>query len=203
MEYKLTVIIPVYNQEELILRALYSVPNRKDIQIIVVNDGSTDKTHDRILDFLSDSKIVCNKLYYNLEQNKGVSNAVNIGLEKSEGEYTVLLGSDDYLLPTIEQIMDDTNGEDLIYFDLEINNGDIWNINETNKKSYCGSVKLMRTKFIEGLRNDTARKYGEDYYFFQDILKRNPIEKFTNIVAKHYNFPREGSLSWQQRNGIK
>ena len=44
--------------------------------------------------------------------------------------------------------------KDLIYFDLEINNGDIWNINKTNKKSYCGSVKLMRTKFIEGLKND-------------------------------------------------
>lgn len=203
MKYKLTVIIPVYNQEELILRALYSVPNREDIQIIVINDGSTDRTHDKILDFLSDDKIICNKLYCNLEQNKGVANAVNTGLEKSEGEYTVLLGSDDYLLSTIEQIMDSANGEDLIYFDLEINNGDIWSVNKTNKENYCGSVKLMRTKFIEGLRNDTARKYGEDYYFFQDILKRNPIEKFTNIVAKHYNYPREGSLSWQQRNGIK
>ena len=52
MKYKLTVIIPVYNQEELILRALYSIPNREDVQIIVVNDGSTDRTHDKILDFL-------------------------------------------------------------------------------------------------------------------------------------------------------
>ena len=203
MRYKLSVIVPVYNQENLILRALYSIPNKDDIEVIIVNDGSIDNTHNKILEYIKDKNILCNKSYCNLENNRGVSNAVNIGIEMSRGEYIVLLGSDDYFLPEFRQVIDQANGEDLIYFDLRINSGEIWNINNMNKKGYCGSVKLMRTKFIEGLKNDTNRKYGEDYYFFQDILKRNPTERFTNIVAKHYNFPREGSLSWQQRNNIK
>lgn len=98
------------------------------------------------------------------------------------------------------KVIEQATGEDLVYFDLEINCGDIWRVTPVTKSSLCGSVKLMRTKFIEGLKNDEGMKYGEDYYFYQKLLSRNPVEKFTAIVGKHYNFPREGSLSWQQRN---
>lgn len=201
MEYKLSVVVPVYNQENLILRALYSIPNREDIEVVIVNDGSTDKTHDKIMEFMYDKEIKLQENYFILGENKGVSNAVNIGIEESCGEYIVLLGSDDYFLPNLEKVIELINGEDLIYFNLQINDGSIWRINKENRTGYCGSVKLMRSEFIRGIKNDVNLKYGEDYYFFKEVLKRNPVEKFTGITAKHYNFPREGSLSWQQRNG--
>ena len=44
MDKLVTVIIPVYNQEELVIKALESIPKRNDIEIIVIDDGSTDKT---------------------------------------------------------------------------------------------------------------------------------------------------------------
>lgn len=201
MDYKLSVVVPVYNQENLILRALYSIPNREDIEVVIVNDGSTDKTHDKIMEFMYDKEIKLQENYFILGENKGVSNAVNIGIEESCGEYIVLLGSDDYFLPNLEKVIELINGEDLIYFNLQINDGSIWRINKENRTGYCGSVKLMRSEFIRGIKNDVNLKYGEDYYFFKEVLKRNPVEKFTGITAKHYNFPREGSLSWQQRNG--
>lgn len=201
MDYKLSVVVPVYNQENLILRALYSIPNREDIEVVIVNDGSTDKTHDKIMEFMYDKEIKLQENYFILGENKGVSNAVNIGIEESCGEYIVLLGSDDYFLPNLEKVIELINGEDLIYFNLQINDGSIWKINKENRTGYCGSVKLMRSEFIRGIKNDVNLKYGEDYYFFKEVLKRNPTEKFTGITAKHYNFPREGSLSWQQRNG--
>lgn len=197
---KLTVIIPVYNQEELISRALYSVPNRKDIEVIVVNDGSVDRTEEKIKEWLVDESTKNQKVFINRKENKGVSATVNEGLEKAKGEYTVLLGSDDYLTEDFDKVIEQATGEDLVYFDLEINCGDIWRVTPATKSSLCGSVKLMRTKFIEGLKNDEGMKYGEDHYFYQKLLSRNPVEKFTAIVGKHYNFPREGSLSWQQRN---
>lgn len=201
--YKLTVIVPVYNQEELVLRALYSIPNRQDIHIVIINDGSTDNTKKKIDEFMDDETRNQDITFHNLLENKGVSNAVNMGLQHIRySEYTVLLGSDDYFLPAIEEVIDQTSGEDLVYFNLQINNGDVWAIADNNKVNYCGSVKLMRSEFIQGLQNDINRKYGEDYYFFQDILKRNPTEKFTNIIAKHYNYPRKNSLSWQQRHNI-
>ena len=201
MDYKLSVVVPVYNQENLILRALHSIPNREDIEVVIVNDGSTDKTHDKIMEFMYDKEIKLQENYFILGENKGVSNAVNIGIEESCGEYIVLLGSDDYFLPNLEKVIELINGEDLIYFNLQINDGSIWRINKENRTGYCGSVKLMRSEFIRGIKNDVNLKYGEDYYFFKEVLKRNPVEKFTGITAKHYNFPREGSLSWQQRNG--
>lgn len=201
MDYKLSVVVPVYNQENLILRALYSIPNREDIEVVIVNDGSTDKTHDKIMEFMYDKEIKLQENYFILGENKGVSNAVNIGIEESCGEYIVLLGSDDYFLPNLEKVIELINGEDLIYFNLQINDGSIWKINKENRTGYCGSVKLMRSEFIRGIKNDVNLKYGEDYYFFKEVLKRNPTEKFTGITAKRYNFPREGSLSWQQRNG--
>ena len=199
--FKLTVIIPVYNQEELILRALYSIPNKENIQVVIVNDGSTDQTREKVFTYLDDQTIINRKIFYDFKENKGVSNAVNTGLQNSYlSEYTVLLGSDDYFLPEFEQVIEAAQGQDLVYFNLRINNGDIFDVTQQSKENFCGSVKLMRSDFISGLLNDINRPYGEDYYFFQEILKRKPIEKFTRIVAKHYNFPREGSLSWRQRN---
>lgn len=200
MEYKLSVVVPVYNQEDLILRALYSIPNREDIEVVIVNDGSTDNTHNKIMEFLYDKEIKLKEKYIFFGENKGVSNAVNTGIEESCGEYVVLLGSDDYFLPSgFKKVIDLANGEDLVYFDLQVNDMSIWHLNNETKTGICGSVKLMRREFIKGIKNDINRKYGEDYYFFQEILKRNPVEKFTNITAKHYNFPRENSLSWKQR----
>ena len=81
---KLTVIIPVYNQEELISRALYSVPNRKDIEVIVVNDGSVDRTEEKIKEWLVDESTKNQKVFINRKENKGVSATVNEGLEKAK-----------------------------------------------------------------------------------------------------------------------
>ena len=49
MDKLLTIIIPVYNQETLVIRALESVPKRDDIEVIVIDDGSTDNTWNNLL----------------------------------------------------------------------------------------------------------------------------------------------------------
>lgn len=200
-DIKLSVIIPVYNQEKLIKLALRSIPNREDIQVIVVNDGSTDCTVHSVTTWLQNDYFKVVKTFINRKENKGVSASINEGLQYVKGEYVVLLGSDDYFLDDFVKVIGQIDGEDLIYFDLETNDGTILKLKPETKGSYCGSTKLMRTDFIKGILNDETKKYGEDYYFYLELLKRNPKEKFTNIIAKHYNFPREGSLSWQQRNG--
>ena len=90
---------------------------------------------------------------------------------------------------------------DLVYFDLEINDGSVFELREDTKYMYCGSTKFMRRGFIEGIKVDESKKAGEDWYFFGEVQERKPRELFTRIVAKHYNFPRKGSLSWRQRRG--
>lgn len=183
---KVSVLIPVYNQEKLISRAIESVPS--NWETIVINDGSTDRT-EKVINFYNVKLI-------SYEENKGVGYALNKGLEEATGDYIVLLGSDDYFLPEVQEVVKQLDGTDLVYFNLRINNGDILNVDSKSKKLWVGSVKFMRKKFIKGIKNPEIKEAGEDWFYFQKLQSKNPTEKFTNITAKHYNFPRIGSLSW-------
>lgn len=127
---------------------------------------------------------------------------VNRLLDCARGEYVVLLGSDDWFIgEAFDKALDMLDGKDLVYFDLEINDGTIFHLSPETKTGYCGSVKFMKKEFVGNTRCLENKKSGEDYYFYQELLKKNPVEVFTNLVVKHYNFPREGSLSWKQRHG--
>lgn len=188
---KLSVIIPVYNQEELIIKALDSIPKMEDIEILVINDGSTDKTFENVLEYKKNHKNI--KLLQN-EENKGVGYTVNKGYDNATGEYIVLLGSDDYFYTEeFKKALKELDGTDLIYFNLKTNNGDIFRLTPENKTGYCGSTKFMRRDFIGDTRCPDKRA-GEDYDFYQKLLKKKPTEKFTDLTIKHYNFPRENSL---------
>lgn len=90
---KISVIIPVYNAEKVVKKCLNSIINQyyKNIEIIIVNDGSNDNTLS-IIKSLKDKRIkVINK------QNGGVSSARNVGINNSTGKYIVFVDADDYL----------------------------------------------------------------------------------------------------------
>lgn len=89
----ISVIIPVYNRAELIERAIHSVLNQtySNFELIVVNDGSTDATHEKAISFQN-----CGKLtYIQSDLNHGVSHARNQGIIKAKGEWIAFLDSDD------------------------------------------------------------------------------------------------------------
>lgn len=92
---KISIIIPVYNQEKNIERCLNSILNQlyKNIEIIVVDDGSTDNTKFIYKKYVNRDKRI--KLIY---QNKGgVSKARNLGLKNVTGEYITFVDADDYI----------------------------------------------------------------------------------------------------------
>lgn len=199
MKPKLTVIMPVYNCQDLVDRALNSIPVSKDIQVVVINDGSTDESWSRILNWYNRNYERFNKHseIINWTENNGVAAAVNLGYDRAIGDYVVLLSSDDYFISDFSQFWPLMDGEnDMIYFDLRVNDGSIWRISEDNKRLYVGSVKFIRRDFLGDTRNPD-KDWHEDAYFYKALLDKNPKEVFTGIVAKHYNFPREGSLTWQ------
>ncbi len=92
-----SVIIPVYNRESFISKAVESVLNQtyKNFEIIVVDDGSIDETYFSILHLTSDKRLS----YYLLNENKGVSFARNYGIKHADGKFIAFLDSDDYWLP--------------------------------------------------------------------------------------------------------
>ncbi len=117
---KISVIIPAYNRAETIRRSVESVLNQTypNIEILVVNDGSTDNTGD-ILDEIQENWGKQNpKSQHQLlvihTENQGVSMARNEGLKVMTGEYVGFVDSDDYIEATMyEKLIEKAEAEEL------------------------------------------------------------------------------------------
>ena len=111
---KVSIIVPVFNVEKYLKRCLESLISQtfKDIEIILVNDGSTDNSKNICEQFVKkDSRIILiNK------ENAGVSSARNFGIEHSKGKYISFVDADDYV--SIDMI-------DFLVKNLEKNKADI------------------------------------------------------------------------------
>ena len=92
---KVSVIVPVYNVEKYIDKCLTSLVNQtlKDIEIIIVNDGSPDKSQKIIDKYVKKHSNI--KSY--IKKNGGISSARNYGLKYAHGEYIAFVDSDDYV----------------------------------------------------------------------------------------------------------
>lgn len=115
MRLKISIVIPCYNVEEYISQCLDSVVNQtyENIEIICINDGSTDNTLTILKNFVQrDHRMIL------LDQtNKGLSLARNVGLEKCTGDFVMFLDSDDYLsLQTLSEVSAYLNKRELICF---------------------------------------------------------------------------------------
>ncbi|MDY3959367.1 glycosyltransferase family 2 protein [Romboutsia timonensis] len=91
---KISVIIPAYNVEKYIKQCISSVINQtlKEIEIIVINDGSTDLTLERI------NEIKDKRIRIITKRNEGLSSARNVGIEIAKGKYIIFLDSDDFII---------------------------------------------------------------------------------------------------------
>ncbi|GAB3313429.1 glycosyltransferase family 2 protein [Haloplanus salinarum] len=96
MNPKISVVIPTYNREDTISRAVDSVLEQTidDFEIVIVDDGSKDNTQ-KIIEGYNDDRI----RYIEHEENRGQNVARNTGLKATEGMYISYLDSDDVLLP--------------------------------------------------------------------------------------------------------
>ncbi len=92
---KISVIIPVYNSSTYLRKCLDSVVNQtlKDIEIIVINDGSTDDSKNIIEEYTVKYK----NIIFIDQENKGIGKTRNIGIKKATGEYITFVDSDDYI----------------------------------------------------------------------------------------------------------
>ena len=92
---KISIIVPAYNSQDTIERCIKSIQNQtyKNLEIIVVNDGSTDNT-ERIVHNLS---VDDNRIKLISIPNGGVSHARNTGIDNATGDYITFVDSDDYI----------------------------------------------------------------------------------------------------------
>ena len=94
--YKVSIVVPVYNVEKYLNRCLNSLVNQdyKNIEIIIVNDGSPDNSQ-MIIDKYE--KEYSNVIKAFKKKNEGLSEARNFGLKKATGDYIAFIDSDDYV----------------------------------------------------------------------------------------------------------
>ena len=104
MEELVSIIIPTYNVENYVCRGIESCINQtcKNIEIVIIDDGSTDNTPNIIKKYAENDK----RIKYFFQKNHGVSNARNKGLDFASGDYVIFLDSDDWLeLNTVEYLL--------------------------------------------------------------------------------------------------
>ena len=89
---KISVIMPVYNTEKYLKQSIESVLNQTydNIELIIINDGSTDKSEKIIKNYLNRKNVIYKKI-----NNSGVAHARNIGLSLCSGKYIAFIDSDD------------------------------------------------------------------------------------------------------------
>lgn len=105
---KVTVIVPVYNSETTIGRCLKSILTQDygNIDIVIVDDGSTDATHRICTKYASNNS----DINYYRKKNGGVSSARNYGIENAKGDYIAFVDSDDFVAPSyISSLLNNTS----------------------------------------------------------------------------------------------
>lgn len=186
---KVSIVIPVYNGEDYLREAIDSAlaQTYDNYEIIVVNDGSTDRTDEIILSY-------GNKLRYFSKSNGGQSSALNMGIEKMEGEYFSWLSHDDVYFPNkietqIQFLSDYPDHEDIIlYSDFEVINNissRICNVRIPDFKPELFRFMLLTASPINGCTALIPRKAFFEIGLFN--IKRphtSDVELFFNMGAK-------------------
>lgn len=95
---KISIIVPVYNTGSKLEQCLNSIKNQTkkiDIEILIINDGSTDNSEDIIKQYIQENKQ--DNIKYFSKENEGIAKTRNFGIEQATSKYIMFLDSDDYL----------------------------------------------------------------------------------------------------------
>lgn len=179
MKPLISVIIPVYNVSKYLKQCLDSIINQtyKDLEIILVNDGSTD-----------DSLTIC-EAYQQLDSriiiisqvNKGLSGARNTGIENAKGAYITFVDSDDWLVENcLLELIDKSNNHDLVCCSYNRVFSDFVKIRKLNLEGIFDAKHIQRriVGLIETELNDPSQA---------DSLVTAWGKLYTTSILKHNN----------------
>ena len=99
-DYTFSIIVPVYNTEKYVEKCLKSITEaiQEDCEVIIVNDGSTDNSKEKIIKFINNLPEKYKKNFiYTEKDNKGLADTKNVGLDLAHGEFISFVDSDDYI----------------------------------------------------------------------------------------------------------
>ena len=187
-DVKISVIIPAFNSEKYILKAIRSVQNQnfKELEIILIDDNSYDNSLE-IMEQLADEdpriKVIKN------EKNSGMLYSRSIGVLYSKGKYIIPLDSDDFFL--IDDLLDRLFNE-FEKSDVEIINYralSIWNISEYFEKK---NVEIIRQHKYNYIMYQPKLSYVDGCILWSQIFKKElykkAIDSYGNRIYNYINF---------------
>jgi Predicted glycosyltransferases len=182
MNYKITVVVLVYNTEKYLVECLESLINQtlKNIEIILVNDESTDNSLNILLNY--------KKMYKNIkiidQKNTGGATAGNNGLKIAKGEYVTLMDSDDILPPDAYEKL----YEKAIVTDADIVIGKPMVLINGQKREIAYKKESMVWR-----EERVLEKISDDYDIFYDVFYWNKLFR-RELIQKRECYMPDGML---------
>lgn len=167
---KVSVIIPVYNGKDYIKGTLECIANQsfQDMEVIVVDDGSTDNTADIVKDFQVNHQQI--QYIYQKKKNAGV--ARNLGMEKASGEYLLFLDGDDlFEEDLVEELYHQMVKDDA---DVCICNADQY---DTEQETFIVRPQYLRKKCLPETRPFSRKDIGNAILYFTTSVPWNKMVK--------------------------
>lgn len=195
----LSVIIPVYRVEDTLNRCVESVlrQNVTDMEVILVDDGSTDKCP-KMCDEWAERDARIRVIH---QQNGGLSDARNVGIDVAKGDFLTFVDSDDYLADNTYRpllaLMSDCDIlefsianklalQDRIYHDI----GEYWLKERVYRHTYAWN-KIYRRQLFENIRFPKGKVF-EDAYTLPLLLKRSKTVRTTSRGFYYYSLNPNG-----------
>lgn len=196
-----SIIIPIYNGEKYINKGIHSILEQdyRDIEIIFVNDGSSDNSEEVINNIIKHSQDEHVIFKYIFQENAGIAMARNKGLDEASGKYVMFMDQDDWLesdyIKTFVAYIEESESDLVIGgFKLVDSNGKIeeeWNLNESYEWSKFRITapwgRIFRKELIDKYHlRFMNTKISEDLYF--NILCFSYTSKIKVISYAGYNW---------------
>lgn len=190
---KLSIIVPIYKVEEYIHQCLESIFGHKmnddDIEVILVNDGTPDKSMEVIADIIEAHQ----NIHIIEQKNQGLSMARNNGMAHATGDYLIFVDSDDLLigdnLPFLLEKAIETDADIVVADYIEVNDNDIKNIPANINKTITVNEKTGEELFLEDIDPHDCHVWHSLYK--REFLQQNHITFIPGIFFEDVPFTHE------------
>ena len=212
-KYKVSIIVPIYNTEKHLRKCIDSIINQtyKNLEIILVDDGSTDKSREIIKEY----KIKDDRIITLFQSNFGAPSARNKGIETATGTYIMFFDSDDELYEkAIESLVNNIKDADIVignFCEIDVNGhlikenkqfkNELFTTDDINKVIIYNSIpgnKLYKSRLIKekNIIFDNVRIEQDTNFYSKYIGMSSKFATIDTMIFKYRHTPNSISRSY-------
>ena len=215
-----SIVVPVFNGEQFVVEALESALRQdyNNIEVLVVDDGSTDRTWPLLQRYCSHAKVKL--LFHEGRENKGVSRSRKLGIDTSNGKYIAFLDADDAFIAgkishqveilennpdfvlchgNIEPVFEGDDSPNFVSnFALSNNEYQYYYRDESyflERNRICNSTSLIRGDALKGLNFDAPQLFQYEDFLLWILLSEKGKYYFTPRLLVEYRYHEDSATN--------